>query len=250
MLRIVWNKEDVKRGIQSGTVEAGPIGFLTPIQVYANGVDISGLEEVPKGNNTHFDGLFLEFFHIFHSIDPENLQEDNFHHISSVKNRVDGGSFNLYIYYNEERDSLTLKYHNFVHPEYRILEIDLRDFVDGVLHSSIEMLEEVLQLAPELREDDNYIALKEDMEVIRDWYQERYGTTASSPPIEMKPAATVTDDSIRWIGAEDAADEEMIDCVQKILDITYPDDYRACVRKHSMGFPYPYNIIVNENIPG
>lgn len=106
------------------------------------------------------------------------------------------------------------------------------------------MLEEVLQLAPEFREDDNYIALKEDMEVIRDWYHERYGTKSLPPPIKMKPAVTVTDDSMRWIGAEDAADEEMTDCVQKILDITYPDDNRACVRNDSMGFPANSQVIL------
>ncbi len=251
MFRIVWDKEDVERGIKSGTGEAGPLGFLTPIQVYANGVDMSGLEAAPKGNITHFDGLFLEFFYIFHSIDPENLQEEKFHMSSSVKNRVDGGSFNLYVYHDKESDILTLKYRNFMHPEYRILEIPLKDFTEGILQSATEMLEGVLRVAPEFEGDVNYIVLKEDMELIRNWYQERYGTATVPRPLIKRGSSTKTKEGrIRWIGVEDAADPGMIDCVQKILDITYPDDYLACVQKYSLGFPYPYNIIVNERLKG
>jgi hypothetical protein len=52
MFKIVWNKKDVEQGIKSGTGEAGPLGFLTPIQVYVNGIDISGLDEVPWKRHT------------------------------------------------------------------------------------------------------------------------------------------------------------------------------------------------------
>jgi hypothetical protein len=250
MFRIVWDKEDIERGIKSGTGEAGPLGFLTPIQVYANGVDISGLEEVPKGNITHFDGLFLEFFYIFHSIDPENLQEKQFHMSSNVKNRVYGGGFDIYVYHDKESDILTLKYHNFMHPEYRTLDIPLKDFTEGILQSATEMLEEVLRVAPEFEDDINYTVLKEDMKLIRSWYQERYGTATTSGTSVERSTTAAEEERIRWIGVEDAADPELIDCVQKILDIKYPDDYLACVKNYSLGFPYPYNIIVNERIIG
>lgn len=151
------------------------LGFWTPVQVFVNGVDISGLEENPKGDISLFDDLFLEFFHVFHSIDPENLREEEFHMVSNVKNLVSGGGFDLYVYHDKESDVLTLKYRNLVHPEYCILEIPLRDFTEGILQSATEMLEEVLQAAPEFEDDVNYIVLKEDVEIIHSWYQERYG---------------------------------------------------------------------------
>jgi len=249
MFKIVWNKEDVEQGIRSGTGEAGPLGFLTPIQVYVNGIDISGLDEVPNGNVTHFDGLFLEFFYVFHSIDPDHLPEGKFHMASNVENRVYGGSFDLYVYYDKGSDILTLKYRNFVHPYYRILEIPLQDFTDGLLQSAIEMLAEVLRIEPEFKEDVNYLALKEDMELVQNWYWERYGRIVSDQFV-VKMSTGTREGRIRWIGVEDAADPGLFDCVQKILDIKYPDDYLACVKNFSLGFPYPYNIIVNERIKG
>jgi len=249
MFKIVWNKKDVEQGIKSGTGEAGPLGFLTPIQVYVNGIDISGLDEVPNGNVTHFDGLFLEFFHVFHSIDPGNLQEEKFHMVSNVKNRVYGGSFDLYVHHDKGSDILTLKYRNFVHPENRILEIPLQDFTDGLLQSAIEMLAEVLRVKPEFKEDIYYLVLKEDMELVQNWYRGRYGTAVQHPPLGKYPPA-VKEGRIRWIGVEDAADPEVIDCAQRILDIKYPVDYLACVKNFSLGFPYPCNIIVNERIKG
>ncbi|MCK9342619.1 MAG: SMI1/KNR4 family protein [Massilibacteroides sp.] len=248
MFKIEWDKEEVARKIKSGEGgERNFLGFWTPVQVFVNGTDITGLEENPKGDISLFDDLFLNFFYIFYSIDPENLQEGEFHVASSVKNRVDGGGFDLYVYHDKESDVLTLKYHSLVHPDYRILEIPLKDFTEGILQSATEMLEEVLRVAPEFEDDVNYIVLKEDMELVRNWYQERYG--ASFLPNHIKKKQTkVDEEDIHWIGVESNSDEGMIDCVQKILDLRFPDDYLSCVRKNPGGFPYPRNIIKHDGI--
>ncbi len=249
MFKIEWDKEEVTRKIRSGEGgERNFLGFWTPVQVFVNGTDITGLEENPKGDISLFDDLFLNFFYIFYSIDPENLQEREFHMVSNVKNRVDGGGFDLYVYHDKESDVLTLKYHSLVHPEYRILEIPLKDFTEGILQSATEMLEEVLRVAPEFEDDVNYIVLKEDTELVRNWYQERYGTTtAPSYPVEGT-RTKARDGHSCWIGVESHSDEGMIDCVQKILDLRFPDDYLSCVRKNPGGFPYPRNIIKHDSI--
>lgn len=248
MLKIEWDKEEVAQKIRSreGT-ERGFLSFWTPVQVFVNGVDITGLEESPRGYISQFDDLFLSFFYVFYSIDPENLQESKFHTGSNVKNRVYGGSFEVYVYYDKISDILTLKYHNFVHPEYRILEIQLQDFTEGLLQSASEMLEEVLRVAPESEDDVDYIVLKEDTELVQNWYRERYETTVRGAPIE-RPRTTVRDAHSRWIGAESYPDEGMIDCVQRILDLRFPEDYLTCVRENPGGFPYPRNIIKNDKL--
>ncbi|MBP2146416.1 hypothetical protein J2129_001870 [Methanofollis sp. W23] len=252
MFKIVWDKEEVKQEIRSR--EGGrenSLGFWTPVQVFVNGLDITGLEEVPKGHISLFDDIFLSFFYVFYSLDPDHLQEKKFHMISNVKNNIDGGSFDLYVFLNKESDIVSLKYRNFVHPEYHIVEIPLKQFAEGILQSASEMLEEVLRIAPELEDDENYVVLKEDMDLIRNWYQERYEKTTNTlnTSIERKPLR-VKEGRIRWIGVEGADDEEMIECVQKILDITFPDDYLSYVKKYPHGFPYPYNMIVDKEIRG
>ena len=94
---------------------------------------------------------------------------------SNVENEVFGGGFNFYVFYTKETDSLTIKYWNFVHKEGRFLEISLKDFAEGILRSTEEVLEEVGKIDPKYRDDVYYISLKEDMETIRNWYIERFG---------------------------------------------------------------------------
>jgi len=175
MFKIEWDKEEVERKIHEKEGDVGFLDFWTPIHIYVNDVDISGLDEVPRGDVTQFFDIFVNILFIFKYIDPERLGEKSFSFGSNIENIVYGGGFNFYVFYTKQTDSLTIQYINFVHKEDRFLEIPLKDFAEGVLRSTKEVLEEVGEIDPKYRNDVYYTSLKEDMETIRDWYMERFG---------------------------------------------------------------------------
>lgn len=248
MFKIVWNKAEVHQIICSGGGSPYLLDFWVPIQVYIDDLEISGLNKIPGGDISHFWDFFSEILYVFASIDPERLDEKVFHYGSNVKNRVSGGGFEFYVHYDTQTDTVLIQFRNRAGKEFQIREIPLQDFADGILSATAEVLEDISNEVPECVNEDSYLSLREDMEVIRNWYQERYGTTIITRTPMERSLPESREGHIRWIGVEAAADEEMIECVQKILDITYPNDYLACVKKNSLGFPYPYNIIADERI--
>jgi hypothetical protein len=62
MFKIEWDKEEVERKIRANEGDVGFLEFWTPVHVYVNSVDISGLDEAPRGDVTHFFNLFINIF--------------------------------------------------------------------------------------------------------------------------------------------------------------------------------------------
>jgi hypothetical protein len=70
---------------------------------------------------------------------------------------------------------LTLKYIDHTLPDYRIIEIPLRDYVEGVLRSNKEMIDFIAKVAPGRDEFGVVQSLKDGTAIIDKWYHQRYG---------------------------------------------------------------------------
>jgi len=175
LFKIVWNTTEVEREILSHENDYMFLSFWTPIEIYVNNVDITGLKEIPEGEITQFGDIFRNNLFLFRGLDLEKLHDKQFHFGSNIDNEVSGGGFKYYIDLDKSTDVLTIRYTNRAIKEYRTLKIPLKDFAEGVLNSTKEMLDMVLKIAPEKREDNNYLSIQMDYETILEWYRNRYG---------------------------------------------------------------------------
>lgn len=178
MLKIVWNKEELERNIRLEKGEFRLLNFWVPVQLYINGVDISGLDTVPKGDISQIDDLFLSIFFIFRSIDPEKLGDKEFNFIGSFEDEVFAGGFKFYIDHDKQADSLTIRYSNFTHRKFQSISIPLKQFTEGFLLSTKELLEEVKSIDSAYCSDEEIVILQDNMAIIRNLYKERYGSDA------------------------------------------------------------------------
>lgn len=174
MFKVVWDNSAVERGIRSGEGDLYFLDFWVPIQVYADDVEISGLNEIQGGDISNVSLFFSNLLFVFQSIDPEKLGDKDFHFWSNVKNKVSGGGFEFCVYHDRETDMLTIKYTNRAIKEFRILHIPLRDFAEGVLQSERELLDLILKVAPQYKDDIAYLDLNRGYEILLKWYTERY----------------------------------------------------------------------------
>lgn len=178
-MKIDWDKEELERNVRSGEGEFRLLDFWVPIQVYIEGVDISGLDKVPRGDISQFDTLFLNIFFVFKSIDPEKLGDTEFCYIASCKNEVFAGGFKFFVDYDKLTDFLAIKYINFVNKEFQFLNVPLKQFTEGFLLSTKKLLEEIENIDAAYRGDEEFIILKDNMGVIFHWYKEKYGEGAT-----------------------------------------------------------------------
>jgi hypothetical protein len=54
---------------------------------------------------------------------------------------------------------------------------------------------------------------------------------------------------IEWRFVKGETDEEMINDIEKKLDIKFPEDYLEYIRKYPHGYPFPYNSFKNKKLP-
>jgi hypothetical protein len=178
MLKIVWNRKELEDKIRLGEGERYTLDFWIPVQVFINGIDISGLEKNPRGDISQFYDLFVNFYYVFTTIDPERLANKEFGFASNDEKRVSGGGFSFYVEHQKKTDLLSISYHNFnfeISNIRKIISIPLKDFTKGLLISTKELLDELLSIDPKYKDDEEYRILEEDMGIIRSWYLERYG---------------------------------------------------------------------------
>ena len=176
MLKIEWDKNELRTKILSNEGDFRLLDFWMPINVYINNIDISGLELNPRGEITQFDDLFLNFFYIFKSIDPNNLSEKDFYYDFNEENCVSGGGFRFYVSSIKDQDIIEIKYHNFTFPigEFHFTQILLKDFAKGLLVSTKELLDELISIDPVHEDDEEYKILEENMGTLLTWYKGRY----------------------------------------------------------------------------
>jgi hypothetical protein len=175
MFKVVWDKEAVENGIRSSEGDLFFLDFWVPIQVYADDVEISGLNEIPGGDISNVSSFFPNLLYVFQSMDPENLKDKNFCFGGNIKNKVYGGGFDFYVNHDKNTDMVTIKYTNRAVKEFRVLQIPLRDYAEGVLYSTAKLIEEIMQVAPDKKDDNSFHCLKNSYEIIQKWYRERYG---------------------------------------------------------------------------
>jgi hypothetical protein len=146
-----------------------------PVQIFYDGIEITGLKQIPEGEITRVSSLFPNMLFVLRHIDSEKLGKHQFCYGSNINNEVSGGGFKFYVDYEKQTDMLTVKYTNRAIREFRSLQISLRDYVEGVLCSMNKFLESIIQTVPERKSDEYYLGLEDDYNFIKKWYCERYG---------------------------------------------------------------------------
>jgi hypothetical protein len=174
MFRVVWDKQEIKKGICSNEGEHFFLDFNVPVQIYIDDVDITNHKEL-SWDTTNFWGLFLNLLYVFQSIDPEKLSGKQFCFRSNIKNKVFGGRFEFYVDLDRTTDALTVRYSNQLIEEFCSLQLSLRDFSEGIISSESDILDFITMVAPEQTNDDSYLCLRNSLAIVQEWYRERYG---------------------------------------------------------------------------
>lgn len=209
VFKIEWDKKELKRVIERFR-EPHPqylkcFGIVSLFRVFADGVDISGLEERQDYTYTRLTDLFLGTFSVFGSIDPTRLRNKPFHLSYNVENCVLGEGFRYYVSYDRTTDLVTFDYIYTGKKKFQSVTIPLRDFACGVIFSAEEIMEEILSTSKEC-EDTSYQTFKADLDIIKDWYREVYreGTDQDRltpvPALERQKPGIVTTDHPGAIG--------------------------------------------------
>ncbi len=176
MLRIEWDKKSLEEVVHKYPGKHTILDYWIPLFVYVDTLEISGLKEIPEGDVTHISTFFPELLSIIQLFDPEKLKTAYpFNELGIQKNRVTGGGFELLFKFDEDLDSLTMYYSNKGIPESRSIKIPLKEYVEGVLHASKEILKDINIIAPEKYMDDSGVtSLQTSYYTVRRWYEERY----------------------------------------------------------------------------
>jgi hypothetical protein len=183
MLRIEWDKGFLENQIWLFRKSWTILDHWTPLFVYVNDVEISGLKDVLGGDISQILSFFSELMSIFMIIDPERLGKKEF--IFSRRNNenlVTGGGFKFNVELDKKTDILKINYTNKGITEWRTIMIPLKEFAEGALSATKEVISDIERIAPERSaDDDGLISLKMDYNTIRSWYEERYRA-----PVEVK----------------------------------------------------------------
>lgn len=188
MFRIEWDKEFLENQMRISHHAFSILDYWTFLFVYVNDIDISGQEDIPERDVSHLTSFFPQMMSIFMIIDPERLGKEEFSYIrKNLDNRITdyrvaSGGFEFTVELDKKTDVLTINYKNRGIKEWRTVKIPLKEFAEGALSATKEIISDVERIAPEKSVDDSdLIALKMDYNIIRSWYEERYGV-----PVENK----------------------------------------------------------------
>nr|WP_321352129.1 hypothetical protein [uncultured Methanoregula sp.] len=183
MLRIEWDKKDLKEVINNYPGNYTILDYWIPLWVYIDDIEISGLKDIPGGDVTHIRSFFPEILSVIKIFDWGNLGriEFSFNRMNPQENDVTGGGFKFALTYNNLEDKLTVSYTNKGITRWQKIEIPLKDYTEGALKAVNEIISDIEQIAPESSSDGELIWLKVNYNTIRGWYEERY-----HEPIEEK----------------------------------------------------------------
>ncbi|MDQ1254219.1 MAG: hypothetical protein QG646_3445 [Euryarchaeota archaeon] len=181
MLQIEWNKKVLEHEMRIAHHSLSIIDRWIPIFVYINDIEISGQEDIPEGDVSHLTSFFPELMSIFMIIDPERLGRKEFIYSRKNDNRVTGGGFEFTVELDKKTDTLTINHTNRGIREWRTVTIPLKEFAEGALSATKEVISDIERISPYESADDDLISLKMDYNTIRSWYEERYGV-----PVEVK----------------------------------------------------------------
>lgn len=167
MFKIEWDKGKVEGEILTGEGNISCLDFWVPVHIYADGNDLTG------GSLTNMYSFYTALLNAFSAIDPEGLG-NKLVRADPQGNKISEVGFTIYLYPNLVNDTLEIRYTHAHKEDCGVVEIGLKDFASETLQSAKELLEEIVPLDPECNEDAFYQALKEDFNVLRTWFNERY----------------------------------------------------------------------------
>ncbi|MBN1432882.1 MAG: hypothetical protein JW931_08940 [Methanomicrobiaceae archaeon] len=183
MFRIVWDKADVEDGIKNyHPSDISIIDFWIPIYVYVDDVEISGLEKCPRGDVMYITEFFFDLLCVISLFDDSPKIIFSYDH-GKQENLVDGNSnFNFSLSLDEQSDILTLNYKSIGAKERRSINMPFKDYIEGSLAATREIISDIERLVPEYcKKDYGLFDLKSHWNLIRGWYEKRY-----NEPVEEK----------------------------------------------------------------
>lgn len=188
MLRIEWDKEALEHQMRTFPHSFSILDYWVPLFVYVNDIEISGLKDIPGGDVSHLTSFFPELMSIFMIIDPERLGKEKFIYVrKNLDNQVTDyqvtgyGGFEFTVELDEKTDVLTINYTNKGITEWHTVTIPLKEFAEGALSATKEVISDVERIASDKSADDEFlISLKKDYNTIRNWYEERYEVPAEN----------------------------------------------------------------------
>lgn len=119
--------------------------------------------------------LSPKWLFVLKSVDPQKMGGVEFGCSSNSFNEVSGRDFDFYMDLNQDTDLLTLHYKDPTIPDFRVTEVTLRDYGEGVLRSNTEITGFIGNVAAGRDESGVYQSLKAGTAVIDEWYPQRYG---------------------------------------------------------------------------
>lgn len=169
MLQINWNQEELNKMI-SGT-NPPAIFFDLEIHFIVNGADITG------GATTNCRFFFTQHYGALQFLFPETLGDKDLH-IVTRDNNIVGEGFDYYLTLQPESDSLSIRYWGSEPGNvYHKVEVPLQEFVKVIVVANERLLREAAEILPEVTQDDDYIELREEIAIVKEWYRKRYGAT-------------------------------------------------------------------------
>ncbi len=176
MLKIEWDGKKLEEVIKNYPGNYTILDYWIPLWVYVDDLEISGLKEIPGGDVTHIITFLPELLSIIQLFDPEKLDKRDFiYERNANENLITGGGFRFMVDHDETTDLLNINYTSKGIQEWRTITIPLKEYTEGVLLATREMISDIQRIAPEAnRDDDGLHSLKKDYNTICGWYEERY----------------------------------------------------------------------------
>jgi hypothetical protein len=182
MLRIEWDRVNLENQMKSWK-GISILDYWIPLWVYIDDIEISGLKGIPEGDVTHLITFLPELLSVIQLFDPEKLDKKDFIYERNVnENLITGGGFRFLVNHDETTDLLQINFISKGIQDWGTITIPLKEYTEGVLQATREIVLDIQRIAPEASvDDDGLLSLEKDYNMIRGWYEERY-----HEPVEEK----------------------------------------------------------------
>ncbi|CAG0987288.1 hypothetical protein METP2_02349 [Methanosarcinales archaeon] len=169
MIRITWNNKELEEEILSENFKEGGFGYLNlTLKMFIDSVDIIG------GSFTFVKIFFNQLYGAFKCIDSEGFR--NIKLFAAPDNRISAHGAEFYLNSKKNKDLILIKYQRVdMINEYKHIEVSFKELIKGVLESNEHLFNQVLEIHPGIKNDPEFIQLKQEMEIVKGWYKNRYG---------------------------------------------------------------------------
>lgn len=168
MTRITWENSELEVEIQSDDFRYGFGDYTLSLKLLINNINIIG------NPNTNLRLFFTQLYGAFQYLDPKRLGSKNLH--IENDNCISGEGFNFYLTPKTEYlNMILIKYQRTdMVGEYKQIQVPFKEFIEGVLISNEHLFKQAFEIRPDLKADTELIELKEEMEIIKKWYADRF----------------------------------------------------------------------------